>query len=86
MHDYAIFFIDTIRNSFPNAVTVYTNGSCYKFYLILKAVFPSATAFYNSDHVITKIRDRYYDITGEVEKTNHLLVTDHYSHTKLNNL
>ncbi len=82
MHDYAIFFIDTVRNSFPNAVEIYAKDNCYKFHLILKAVFPSASYYRNSTHVITKIRDRYYDITGEVEKTDHVSEIEYYSHNK----
>ena len=86
MHSYVLFFIETVRNSFPTAVEIYTNGSRYKFYLILKAVFPHAHAYYNSEHIITKIQDRYYDITGEVTRSNHLSVNKYYSHDKLNNI
>lgn len=48
---------------------VFLNGSCLNFFLILRAVFPGAKPFYNIDHIITKIGDRYYDITGEVKCT-----------------
>lgn len=61
-------FIATIRDSFIGSQEVYTKGSCYHFYLILKKVFPSAEAYYNINHVITKIDSKYYDITGEVYK------------------
>lgn len=71
-------FIKTIRNSFIGADKVYTNGSCYQFYKILKYVFPQANAYYDSDHVITEIDGKFYDITGEVEKTNHLLMDEYY--------
>lgn len=80
------FFIQTIRESFKGSEIVYTQGSCYKFYKILKQVFPEAKAYYNSDHVLTEIGGRFYDITGEVEKINHLLVDEHYSHEKLDKL
>lgn len=76
-------FIETIRNSFVGSETVYTRGSCYKFYLILKELFPDAEAYYNSDHVITEIDGKYYDITGEVEKANHLLVSEHYPNSSI---
>ena len=33
-------------------------------YLILKYIFPEAEAYYNCDHVITKIKNIYYDING----------------------
>jgi hypothetical protein len=61
-------FIQSIRESFPDSVRVYTLGSCYRFYLILKNIYPAAEPYYNiiEGHVITKIDGRYYDITGEV--------------------
>lgn len=63
--------IKTVRESFIGAETVYTRGSCYQFFKILKSVFPEAEAYYNQSHVITKIGGSFYDITGEVEKDNH---------------
>jgi hypothetical protein len=79
-------FIQIIRNSFIGADKVYTNGSCYQFYKILKSVFPQAKGYYNVDHVITEINGKYYDITGEVKRDNHLLIDEHFSHKKLNKL
>lgn len=71
-------FIKTIRNSFVGSVQVYTQGSCYQFFRILKSVFPQAEAYYDSDHVITKIDDKFYDITGEVQCQNHLIMEEYY--------
>lgn len=85
-HSEILHFIKTIRNSFGGSKYVYTNGSCYQFYKILKLVFPQAIGYYNSDHVITKINGRYYDITGEVKETNHLLIDKYYDHKELNKL
>ena len=59
-------FISVIKNSFYGSEIVYTHGSCYQFFLILKQVFPSAKAYYNNNHVITKIGTKYYDINGTV--------------------
>lgn len=59
-------FISKVRDSFIGSQQVYTEGSCYHFYLILKEVFPDAEAYYDEDHVITKIDGKFYDITGEV--------------------
>lgn len=59
-------FISTIRDSFIGSQQVYTEGSCYHFYLILKKVFPDAEPYSDLDHIITKINNKYYDITGEV--------------------
>lgn len=59
-------FIAAIRDSFIGSQQVYTEGSCYHFYLILKQVFPNAEPYFDLDHIITKIGDKFYDITGEV--------------------
>lgn len=85
-HPDILAFISVIRNSFKGSETVYTRGSCYRFYTILKHLYPQAKAYYNSDHVITEIGGKFYDITGEVSKTNHLPVDDYYSHEYLQKL
>ena len=59
-------FIAAIRDSFIGSQHVYTEGSCYHFYLILKQVFPDAEPYFDEDHIVTKIDGKYYDITGEV--------------------
>jgi hypothetical protein len=63
--------IEAIRASFVEAENVYRSGSCYRFYLILRQVYPDAVAYYDGDHVITRIDDRYYDISGEVIPNRH---------------
>jgi hypothetical protein len=65
-------FIATIRDSFIGSQQVYTEGSCYHFYLILKKVFPNAEAYYDIDHILTKIDNRFYDITGEVKEVRQM--------------
>lgn len=59
-------FIAKVRDSFIGSQQVYTEGSCYHFYLILKEVFPQAICRYDADHVVTEIDGKCYDITGEV--------------------
>jgi hypothetical protein len=80
--------VKSIRDSFVGAEFLYTHGSCYQFYLILKSIIPNAEAYYDSDHVITKIGERFYDITGEVEgcRSNYLSVDQHYHHDILRKL
>lgn len=68
--------IKTIRDSHPDMVKIFTQGSCYHFYLILKEIFPSAQPYYDMNHVITKIGSKFYDITGEVRKGRHILLDD----------
>jgi len=50
----------------------FTQGECYAFHEWLKTVIPSAVAYYDNDHVISKIGTRFYDITGEVAQGNAL--------------
>lgn len=45
---------------------IFLNGSCCNFHFVLKAVYPDAEAYFNHNHVITKIGGLFYDITGEV--------------------
>jgi hypothetical protein len=70
-------FIAKIRDSFIGSQQVYTEGSCYHFYLILKEVFPNAECWYDQDHVVTKIDDKFYDITGEVSRSTGLVKYDY---------
>lgn len=76
-HRKILKFIKTIRESVKGAELIYTRGSCYQFYLILKCIIPQAEGYYDMDHVITKIGERFYDITGEVKKENHLPIDNH---------
>lgn len=63
--------IASIRNSFPGATYVYTHGSCYEFYKILKSVFADAEPYYSDKegHVYTKIGKYFYDIKGRHDLT-----------------
>lgn len=61
-------FIRSLRESFNGSEIVYTQGSCYQLYLILKGLYPEAEAYYDDieGHVYTKIGDKLYDIYGEL--------------------
>lgn len=65
-HKEILTFIRLIRESHPDMVNIYTLGSCWNFYLILKDRFPGAIPYYEIGHIITKIDGRFYDITGEI--------------------
>lgn len=76
--------IEAIRDSAPYMEVMYTNGSCWRFYKILKVVFPEAQPYYvydhSASHVVTKIGNKFYDITGEVNYGHRCLPFDekHY--------
>ena len=80
--------IERIRESFDESRLVYTQGSCYRFFLILRTVYPDAEAYYDwvEGHVYTKIDGKFYDIRGrcanapkDLERLNdtHLAKTAH---------
>ncbi len=82
--DRVLYYISSVRKRLGVNWKYYMNGRCYDFYFKLLGKFANALCYYNDDHIITKIEDKYYDITGEVKKTNHLLVDGkHYSHIQL---
>lgn len=70
--------IYAIRESFVGADKVYTQGSCYQFYKILKSIFPQAIDYYDMNHVVTEIDGVCYDINGVVDKGICLLMSEHY--------
>lgn len=63
-------------------VNIYTKGSCLNFFCILHSIYPEAIPYFNINHIITKIDDRYYDVTGQVkniEKQNYMKYTEWYN-------
>jgi hypothetical protein len=71
-------FIKSIRESFGASVAVYRFGNCYQFYEILKTIYPTAEAYYDGNHVWTKIDNKYYDIMGKrnLDNINLIRITD----------
>ena len=83
IHPEIIRFIETIRETDEKAmVEYYTNGGCYRFFLIL-GFLGKATPWYDGNHVITELNGRYYDITGEVEKTDRHTHIEHWQAAEL---
>lgn len=75
-HSKILELITEINNSNAVMRDIFLHGSCFNFYHILKVVFDESKAYYSQEigHVITKIGDKYYDITGEVTFENELYV------------
>lgn len=71
LHVSILEFCKIVRDSFAHAEFVYTKGSCYKFHEILKTKF-DAEPYTNIDHIISKVGNRFYDITGEVDGSSYL--------------
>ena len=72
-------FISLIRESHPMMENIFCYGSCYNFYLILKDRWEESIAYYDCNHIITRIDDYYYNITGMVECTNHIPFDQYYN-------
>jgi hypothetical protein len=60
-------FLAALRDVHPDMARYGLNGGCFRVYLLLKQAFPGAEAWYDSDHVLTRIGDHFYDIRGQVE-------------------
>ena len=60
--------INSIRQSDKYIKTIYTNGGCFQFYLVLQSIFGGCEPCINKDqnHVIARYKGKFYDITGEV--------------------
>lgn len=62
-------FIALLQRLHPDLIRQGQRGTCFHVYRLLAEVFPGAEAYYDQQHVITKIGERFYDITGEVTPT-----------------
>ena len=60
--------VDVIRRFAPDMRHRCLHGDCYQFHLFLKEMFPDAVPYMNRerDHVVTRIGDDFYDVTGRV--------------------
>lgn len=71
--------IATIRSAHSYMSEIFLYGSCLNFFCILKSIYPEAEAYFNVDHVITRIDSRCYDITGAVNAKGYKPITDFYN-------
>ena len=62
--------IALIRCSHPDMKEIFTKGSCWSMFLILKEIWPSSIAYYDrtGGHIITRIGESFYDICGLIEE------------------
>lgn len=71
-------FIDELRNSDEYIKHIYMKGSCYKFHILLSKMYKNTIPYISKekDHIITRYKDRYYDINGEVYDVKDYKVLD----------
>ena len=63
-------FINSIRESDRYIKTIYLNGGCFQFYVLLQIIFGGCEPLINEDenHVVTRYKGKIYDITGEIKE------------------
>jgi hypothetical protein len=63
-------FLKQLRESADIIYKIYTDGSCYKLYEILKVFYPDAIPYWSDrdNHCLVKIKDSFYDIGGIINK------------------
>jgi hypothetical protein len=68
-----------LRDSAEIQLNIFTQGSCFRLYRILKLIYPSAVAYWSDreSHCITKIGAHFYDIGGEIN-ASHLQQEGYY--------
>ena len=61
--------------------SVFTNGCCYWFAIILNIRFPNSKIMYDPivNHFVTKINGNCYDITGDVTDKYNVVEWDTYA-------
>jgi len=64
-----LVLIDSLRNSDEYIRHIFMEGSCYKFFLFLKAIYPFAEPYIHQDkdHIVAKIYGKLFDIRGIIE-------------------
>lgn len=74
--------ISRIRDCHPNMHLIYKFGGCYRFYLVLKVIWPEAEAWWDYSHVYSKIGKAWYDIDGKHVKPKNIVRMSVYSQAK----
>lgn len=63
-------FLKELKYSCHLQEDIFTKGSCFRLYRILKTIYPNAEPYYShtDGHWITEIDSKFYDINGEIIK------------------
>ena len=75
--------LKALRESAEVVYEVYTTGSCYQLYNVLKTHYPQAVPYWSDkdSHAVVKIDEDFYDIGG---KLNREYVTAEQGYYELN--
>jgi hypothetical protein len=60
-----------LRDSADIQFEIFTEGSCFRLYKILKIIFPTTKAYWSDmdNHCVSLIDGEYYDIGGIIKKS-----------------
>lgn len=63
-------FLKELRDSSDRMYDIFTTGSCFRLYLILKHIYSKAEPYWSDidSHAISKINNNFYDIGGKLDK------------------
>ncbi len=63
-----INFLKELKHSYHKNEIIFTQGSCFRLYSILKTIYEEAVPYYShlEGHWITQIDGKFYDINGEI--------------------
>lgn len=85
-HIQILSVIKSIRESFPAASKVYTEGSCIQFAIILNTIWPKGVVLYDCNHAIFEYDNMTFDINGIAKKEEGHIPIMEYGLVALNNL
>ena len=73
-----------LRNTRDDFGYIFTHGGCYQLYLMIKAIYPEAEAYYSHSegHVYTWLGEFFVDITGEILPPNDVVKMDANLHRR----
>lgn len=69
--------IRRIRESREGNVGHFMNGGCLHLCLLLNEIYPEGNLLFNENHFIFEYGNKYYDINGEVDRKNHINLTQY---------
>lgn len=75
-HRNILNLISILRESHSQMENIYLHGSCFDLFRLLHSVYPEAIPYTNCNHIITRIDDKYYDITGVVNPSGYFSMYD----------
>ena len=67
-HEHLLAFLKELRDSADVQYKIFTEGSCFRLYKIIAAIYPEALPYWSDrdNHCITHLDGKFYDIGGEI--------------------